>query len=803
MRLLKKISMFILIILIILVVGIFSIPHFLNRIQDEGNLELAGLREPVKVLRDKKGMAYIYADNIHDAIMAQGFVTAQDRLFQMELTRLFASGRIAELAGEKGKNIDIRMRTIGFYRNAKKHEKILNPETRMFFQDYAKGVNAYIQTCPDTHHLEFRLAGIKPGPWTVADSITIMYYMGWDSAANIHAEIIAQMLVDKVGLEMAREIFPLNKNPDDLQAGKDRYRDDCTKQAGLNLQKDSKIMSYLDDGALCVGSNNWTTGRRLSASGKPIVANDPHLDSRVLPGPWYPNGIILPDLRVVGVMIPGIPGMVVGRNDRMAIGVTNAYGDAQDLYVEIVDPDNPDRYMEGEKSLPFKVIEESLKIKCKDAPGGFREEKIQIRLTKRGPVISGLLPGLKTDRVMTIRWSPFETMGPFLGIERILHARSVEDLRESLRHANFIMLNFVFADVDGNIGWQTSGSLPIRSQGDGLIPYVVKNGHDNWTGWIPYKEMPQASNPEKGWIGTCNHRTVTRDYPYYYSSHISSSYRYERLKELLNAPGVKSPDDHWQFQRDTMNLMAKRVAPLMARALMTHEDTKEMGTILSQWDFHDDIEKVAPTIFQNILIKFAYMVFQDELGEYITKAMLDKWTFWEERLEQMVMKNENSHWFDNVDTDGVTETRDLIFYQAAVEAVRELSSRFGDNPAKWKWGEAHKTEFVSPIRRSGFGKGFLGGGAHPSPGSVQTLYRGMYDFNDPFYVTVSDSLRMVVDLSDDDKVLAVLPGGVTGRVFNPHTTDQIEDFFSGKKVYWWFSDRAIRENAKATLILNP
>ena len=255
MRLLKKLSMFILIILIILVVGIFSIPHFLNRIQDEGNLQLAGLKEPVKVLRDKKGMAYIYAGNIHDAIMAQGFVTAQDRLFQMELTRLFASGRISELAGEKGKNIDTRMRTIGFYRNAKKHEKILNPETRMFFQDYADGVNAYIKTCPDNHHLEFKLAGIKPGLWTVADSITIMYYMGWDSAANIHAEIIAQMLVDKVGPEMAREIFPLNKNPDDLQAGKDIYRDDCTKQAGLNLQKDSKIMSYLDDGALCVGSN--------------------------------------------------------------------------------------------------------------------------------------------------------------------------------------------------------------------------------------------------------------------------------------------------------------------------------------------------------------------------------------------------------------------------------------------------------------------------------------------------------------------------------------------------------------------
>ncbi len=774
----------------------------LNRYQKEGNLNLSGLKEPVIVLRDDKGMAYIYARNIYDALMAQGFVTSQDRLFQMELTRLFATGRISELAGEKGKAIDIRMRTIGLYRNAKKHAKILDKKTRLFFQKYLDGVNAYIKTRSDTHHLEFRLAGIKPGPWTIADSLAIAYYMGWDSAANLHTEAIAQMLVEKVGLERAREIFPLNINPDDFPKERNEAQDINQEFAQLHLATDKKIMSYVKDGTLHVGSNNWAVGPMFSANGKPVVANDPHLDSRILPGPWYPCGIITPDFRAVGVSIPGTPVMVIGRTDHIAIGVTNAYGDAQDLYVETVDPKDPDRYLEGKKSLPFEVIEETLTIKDKDAPQGYREENFNIRLTKRGPVISGVLPGLKTNKVITVRWSAFETMEPSIGLNQFLTAKSVKDIREALSHVNFIMLNFVFADTDGNIGWQVSSKLPIRSRGDGTIPYVVKDSHDNWAGWIPFNDMPQLYNPQKGWVGTCNHKTVGIDYPYYYSSHLSPSYRYRRLKQLLGSPGNKSVDEHWQFQRDTMNLMAKKIAPVIAKVLITHDDTKQMAQILSQWDYMDDIDRAAPTIFQAIYRKFALLVFQDELGEDLARTMLDKWTFWEERLQKMVLKG-TSTWFDNVKTKDIRETVDKLFLQAALDVADELGSRLGRDPKKWLWGKVHKLEFVSPIRRKGFGKGLVGGGSHPALGSGETLCRSIYDFNDPFGVIVSASLRMVADLGDDDKVLAVLPGGVSGRLFDPHTKNQIKAFMHGNKVYWWFSDKAIQEHSRTTLVLSP
>ncbi len=689
---------YLLLIIIILAAVVVFFPYSsLNNYQKEGRLNLTGLKDTVDVLRDEKGMAYIYARNLPDAIMTQGFVTAQDRLFQMNLSRLFSSGRISELVGDIGKETDIRMRTIGFRRHAEKHKKILSPETRLFFQKYADGVNAYINTHKDTHHLAFKLAGITPDPWTIEDSLTIMYYMGWDSAGNLQAEIISQMLVDKLDLEKASEIFPILNNPDDMTRAETKTRTRGTEPILLNLAGDNQIRNYLGAGTLRVGSNNWALGPKLSKSEKPIVANDPHLDSRMLPGPWYPCGIVLPDLRVVGVVIPGIPGMVVGRTSHYAIGITNAYGDAQDLFVETLDPENPNRYMEGKKSLPFKVVEETVKIKDKKAPGGMREEKITIRFTRRGPVVSGVLSSLKTKRVMTLRWAPFENMWPKVGIEKLMFAQSVEEVRDALRWINVIMLNFVFADTKGNIGWHVSSRLPVRSEGDGALPHVVKDDRNHWTGFVPFDENPNRYNPERGWIGTCNHYTVTRDYPYYYSSSVSTSYRYERLSQLLDAPGEKSQSDNWRYQQDTMNVLAKRITPIMVEALMPHEDTRELGRILAAWDFRDDTDKIGPTVFHAVYDKFAWLVFRDELGDDLSKTMLSQWTYWQARLEKMVLEGD-SPWFDNIETRTIREGRGDLFHKAALEAVREIGSRLGDDPDKWLWGKLHKIEFVSPIR---------------------------------------------------------------------------------------------------------
>lgn len=781
-------------------VAIILILPYLNDYQKDGALTLKGLKKRVTVKRDEKGMAYIYAENLHDAIMAQGFVTAQDRLFQMQLNRLFAEGRICELAGEKAKALDVRMRTIGLHRIAEKQAVMLDQKTKNYFQWYVDGVNAFIKQCPDDVHLEFKIAGIKPEPWGITDSLSILYYMGFSTSANLQTEIVAQTLLNAIGPEKLEEILPININPDDPSDNGDSSR--LIPLKGFSLSDCENLLALAANGYLHLGSNNWAVSPALSAGKKAVLAGDPHLDTRMLPGVWYPLGIITPEMRCVGAVIPGLPGFAIGRTSFIAIAPTNNYGDMQDLYVETIDPLQPDHYLEGKISKPFEVIEETIKIKDKNAPKGYRQEKIKIRLTKRGPVVSDVLKGLDTDKVITLRWAPAESIGKEIGLVTFLSAKSVNELDKALQNVPMLCLNWVFADTSGNIGYRASGKIPIRTNKDGTFPYRVVDGNDNWQGWIPEESMPHNMNPEMGWIGTCNHKVVPSNFPYYYSSHFSPSYRYRRLKELMSAPGPKSIDDHWQFQRDEKNLLAEKVAPIMAKALLAHKDTEEMGKILSDWDFMDNQDLSAPTIFQATYIAFARLVFEDELGKKPASTFLDDWYFWQERLERMVL-NGSSKWFDNGETKGKIETLNDLFHQAATKAAANLSEAFGNDPHKWLWGKAHTLELVSPLRRNGVGKEFLGSGPMPMGGSGETLYRGIFDFNDPFKVTISASLRMVVDMADNEKVTAVLLGGVTGRLFSPHHKDQVQSFMNGNKRYWWFSDKSINEHTEHTLQLKP
>ena len=756
MKWLKRLLWGGLFLLIVIVAFAFCLPYF-NDYQSKGKLLLTGLKKPVTVKRDEKGMAFIYAENMHDAIMAQGFVTAQDRLFQMQVTRLLAQGRICELAGEKARPLDIRMRTIGLHRIAQKQAKMLDQGTRDFFQSYVDGVNAFIDQCPGDLPLEFKLAGIKPETWSVTDSLCILYYFGYSTSANLKTEIVTQMLIETVGPDKAAEILPVNINPDDPGDFGQTSIPPLDRPSAYSLKADENLLALIPDLPLRLGSNNWVVSHKLSPGLKPILASDPHLDTRILPGVLYPLGIITPEVRAVGVNVPGLPGMAIGRTGYISIAATNNYGDMQDLYVETVDTNSPDRYLEGKISLPFEIIEETLKIKDKEAPEGYREEKVKIRLTRRGPVVSDVLPGLETEKVITLRWAPVESMTPVIGLSDILTAKSTADLHEVLARLPMLCFNWVFADVKGNISYRASGKLPVRPRGDGTFPHQVTSGEDNWKGWIPQADMPHNDNPLRGWLGTCNHKTVTNDYPFYYSSYFAPSYRYRRLKELMKSPGPKTVDKHWQYQCDVKNLMAEKIASLMAKALLAHEDTREMGKILSNWSFMDEPDLAAPTIFQTTYINFARLVFEDELGPKVTTTMLNNWYFWEERLQQMVLTG-SSEWFDDQNSSGKVETIDDLFHQAGQKAKAQLSARLGSDPNNWLWGKVHTLELVSPIRRKGLGKELLGSGPMPMGGSGETLYRGFYALDNPFAATICASLRMVADMADDDKIVAVLPG---------------------------------------------
>ncbi|MCB2186703.1 MAG: penicillin acylase family protein [Deltaproteobacteria bacterium] len=779
-------------------VGVAALP-LLNGCKKDGVLDLPGLTAPVTILRDEKGMAYIRAANLPDLFFAQGFAAAQDRLFQMHLTRLVAQGRISELVGERGKAQDFLYRTIGIRRLARQQAGILDSRTARMFQRYVDGVNAFIKERPDDLPLEFRLSGLSPEAWEVADSLSLMYYMAWTISANAANEIVNQALVERLGPARAGEIFPLCQPP---ERAAETPGAAALVRAGVDLG--------LTPGALPapplpplvgVGSNNWVVSGALTPDGKPILANDTHLAASFLPGPWYPVGLAAPGCRAVGVNIPGIPGVVVGRNQHLAFGITNSYGDTQDLYLENVDPANPRRYLEGDKSYPFQVINEEVKIRDSAAPEGYRLDVLEVWLSNRGPVVNRVFPGLSTSRTVTLRWAPAETMDPNLGLLGLLSARGVEEAREALSHLSALTLNFVLADDSGHIAWQTTGRLPIRRQGPAVLPQRVE-ARDNWLGFIPWEAMPRLVNPPRGWAGSCNNYLAPGGFPYYYSDFASPDFRYRRLTEFLQAPGPKGLDENWTMQRDTKNLLAEELAPLMAQALRQEAGLRDLGDLLARWEYHDQLNFTAPAVFQALYRHFARQVYEDDLGPELTDLMLDGWYYWQQRLAALCRTND-SPWFDDQTTPGVRETRDDLFRRAAREARQELAGRLGNNPADWSWGKMHQLILVNPLRRTGWGRDLVGGGAHPMSGSGETLYRAQYQFAKPYQVHNFAALRMVADLADQDKVAAVLPGGVSARLFDKHMKDQIQPFMDGARLYWWFSDQAQNQHASDILQLKP
>ena len=390
-----------------------------------------------------------------------------------------------------------------------------------------------------------------------------------------------------------------------------------------------------------------------------------------------------------------------------------------------------------------------------------------------------------------------------LGLDTLMLARTIEEALEAVAATRIVSLNFVVGDVNGRVARRASGAAPIRLRGDGMAPFPVTDGEDNWGGPIPATEMPGEIDPARGWTGTANHMTAPRDYRYRYTTYVSPPYRYRRMQELFAAERV-SAAQAWAAQYDITNLFARDLAPILAAAL-EGADTPELralGGELSGWDHRDRADAIAPTLFQETVRQLARLTFEDELGPEATGAYLSNWYVWQNRFEVMV-KDGSSAWFDDTRTPA-TEDLAALIRRAGAAALEELAARYGPDRANWTWGRVHTIAFQGPLRRTGWIGDLTGNRTLPMPGSGETLLRALYPFDDPFSSRWFASLRMTADLGDPEKVRAVLPGGVVGRSFNPHLADQTDAWADARsETYWWFSDAAIKANARSTLTLKP
>lgn len=774
------------------VVAMIWLPR-IDSFQAEGTLALTALNSPVTVHRDDYGIPYIYAESLDDALIAQGFIVAQHRLFQMELYRQVALGRLAEMIGERGIDSDRLVRLVNFPAMAQRQIALLSAEEINFFQRYIDGVNAYIGDHEVEHPLMLKVLDRTPALWTLRDIIALQLFQVWSSSVNWRQELVNQQLLDHLGQDKSIDLLPLNINPDDPATFSPA--NDVTGSA-LSLRQDGRL--FVDHSAFAIGSNAWASGSRKSANGAPIVTNDPHIDARNLPGIWHPMGLITPELRAVGAAFPGSPGLGNGRTEHIAWGATNGYADMIDLFIEQLEPGNPDNYLEGAKAFPFDVRQEILRIRDSEAEGGFRSETLTIRETRRGPIISD--HGISTieGKVISLRWSVPEMLGSEWGIRGLMLARTVEQAAVAIGHMP-TPLNYIVADTDGNIARISSGYTPVRLAGDGSLPLPVTE-RDNWAGRIPAAEMPRQTNPGRDWVGSANQRVTRADYPYPYSTYAAASWRYRRLITLFEKDGITS-EDHWDFTLDIHNPMAEIIMPHLLRALAQEPSLGEIAAILADWNFQDAIDQPAPAIFQTLYNRFAWRVFVDELGEELALEYLKGHYQWQENLVRKIQVNDSA-WFDDISTPSI-ETRDDLFRIAALEAKEELSARFGDSPRKWRWGDIHSVTFFHPLVPGELGARLLGGGVNPMAGSGETLNRAIAAFDDPEHGKIIDSMRIVIDLSDPDKVQGHIPGGVSERLFDQHQQDSLPLWLQGTPGYWWFSDRAIGENTVQTIVLTP
>ncbi|HYS11879.1 MAG TPA: penicillin acylase family protein, partial [Burkholderiaceae bacterium] len=682
-----------------------------------GEMTFAGLSQRVEVLRDEHGIPYIFAANTPDLIRAQGFVTAQARLFQMEAYRALAHGRLAEAIGVAGIASDREMRTLGLRRNAERHAKLLSPAARDFFAWYAQGINAYITAHADDLPVELRIAGFTTAPWSVEDLLTVLHFVNLSQAVNYKAELLAQRLIDKFGPQRVLELFPLNVNPD-----RDRKMQESSVAGATWLGLNNvTVLAAGESSALVapmeVGSNNWVIGPTRSASGAAVLVNDPHLDARILPGIWFPVGLFSPGVRAVGAALPAVPGILVGRNANVAFGVTNAYGDSQDLFIEQLAPGKSDQYLDGDEARPFETKTELIRVRDANVEGGFRDEPLTIRRTVRGPIIAGPGLGVSGDRLLSLRTASAEIEGHEVGIDKLLTAASAADVDRAAQQMEVMYFNFVFADKAGVIGHRATGRVPIRASRQGIYPKPATRESD-WRGFIAPDQMPAQLSPARGWLATANNDNRPDGYPYDYSSFFSPSYRYERISQVLAATRSMRLDDHRALMTDTLNLQAKRLVPLIIAALKDDAEQADIAVILAAWDGRDRLDQAAPLLYHRIYERLAYETFVDEMGEDLARAYLDNWYGWQERFDRL-LQQPDSPWFDDQRTPAVEKLPDLI--RRAVKQVRaELTTLHGRDPKRWLWGSEHDVTFVSPLRRSGIGSDLLGSGARSLDGSGDT-----------------------------------------------------------------------------------
>lgn len=768
--------------------------------QTEGTLVLAGLNEPVEVVRDQWGTVHIYAENEHDLFFAQGFTVAQDRMWQMEVFRRSPSGRMAEIVGEQAVFIDTFNRNMLMRETAELIWQQMDEDSKTVLESYTAGINAYLEEHKNALPIEYKILQFEPEPWTPIDSLVWGNAISLQLSSNRRLELIRGQVFAAVGQEGIEMLFPYTAPDTPITVPEEV----ASSLAGLE-QVDLTPLLAVDDifGSTAdgIGSNGWVVDGSMTETGLPIIANDIHI-GLTMPSIWHAVGLHGGRFDVVGFTLPGVPGIITGHNADIAWSITNLGSDAQDYYIERLDDvRSPTQYLYDGEWRDLERVQQTIEVR------GQRPVQVEFFITHHGPIMDFVLRTPSIAHPMALRWVQHEGSTLFTSILKLNMASNWEEFQEALEGWDTPGQNIFYADREGNIGYQAVGKIPIRPNGNGRLPVMGWTSENEWLGYIPYEELPSAYNPEQGYLFSANHRVEPEGYPYYISDGYTPGYRAQRIEDLLNEYAPLTVEDMDLIQEDTFSAQAPLLVPYLDVIQANTPLEEQALEALLSWDLHTDIEGAGASIYEAWQMRMLANIITDELGGetaamYIGGHYVRHAT---QHLPMMVemMENPDHRWFDNGSTPEV-ETRDDIIQQSFEEAVAWLARLQGENIANWDWGRLHSVTFPhQPFNQIPVLKNIFNSETYPMRGGNFSVYTNSYDWSNPFKVWIVSSARHITDMSDFSNSLMLGSTGQNMNLLSPHREDVVRLWQEGSPFPMSYSREDVDTVQESILILQP